>query len=352
MFTGFHHLTAITSNAAKNVAYYTKVLGLRLVKQTVNFDDPGSWHLYFGNESGVPGTILTFFEWAHLPKGTPGIGGTHHLAFRVKDREGLLKWKRRIQDFGYHVNGPFDRKYFESIYTNDPDGLIIEIATEGPGFTVDESFENLGQSLLSPNPSQTKAGRNDALIAEENWEESIPVITAEMSLNKGLHHVSAISSDIIRTDDFYQDVLGMRRVKKTQNFDDASVPHWYWGNQNAEVGSIMTYFEYKQGAYRPVKMGTGSTHHIAFSTPNDETQAEMRENLLSKGLRVSPVMERNYFRSIYFNDPDGHILEIATAGPGFAVDETPKELGSRLMLPGHLEKYRSEIEQNLSPLEQ
>ena len=127
MITGFHHLTAITSNAAKNVAYYTKVLGLRLVKQTVNFDDPGSWHLYFGNETGAPGTILTFFEWGHLPKGIPGIGGTHHLAFRVKDREGLLKWKRRIQDFGYHVNGPFDRKYFESIYTSDPDGLIVEI---------------------------------------------------------------------------------------------------------------------------------------------------------------------------------------------------------------------------------
>lgn len=350
MITGFHHLTAITSNAAKNVAFYTKVLGLKLVKQTVNFDDPGSWHLYFGNEVGAPGTIITFFEWSHLAKGIPGIGGTHHLAFRVKDKMGLLKWKRWLIDLGYSVSGPYNRTYFESIYTQDPDGLIIEIATEGPGFTVDESFETLGEKVIIPVSERTKELRDSKSIESEIWSEPIHEISIDMSLHNGLHHVSAIGTDLYKTDAFYQEMLGFRRVKRTQNFDDTTAPHWYWGNKNADLGSIMTYFEYKPGTYRPVKMGTGSTHHIAFSTPNNETQLQMRDKLLSAGYRVSPVMERNYFRSIYFNDPDGHILEIATAGPGFAIDETLEELGTQLKLPENLESYRNEIESHLSSL--
>lgn len=350
MITGFHHLTAITKKASINVDYYTRVLGLRMVKQTVNFDDPSSWHLYFGNERGEPGTIITFFEWGNLPKGLPGIGGTHHLAFRVSDRNSLLKWKRRLQDFGYHVSGPFDRTYFESIYTSDPDGLIIELATEGPGFTVDESFENLGSTLIIPKKERTKPERNTEEIDKETWFESVPEITPDMAITKGIHHVSAFSSDIERTDVFYQELLGLRRIKKTINYDDSSAPHWYWGNQNADLGSIMTYFEYKSGTYRNAKMGLGSMHHIAFSTADEDSQLVLREKLLSAGLQVSPVMERNYFKSIYFNDPDGHILEIATAGPGFAVDETWEELGSNLMLPKQFEPHRKQIESHLSPL--
>ncbi|TNE70972.1 glyoxalase [bacterium] len=350
MITGFHHLTAISSNAARTVDYYTRVLGLKMVKQTVNFDDPGAWHLYFGDRTGRPGTILTFFEWAQLQRGLPGIGGTHHVALRVPDKTILLKWKRRLNDLGYHVNGPFDRNYFESIYTTDPDGLIIELATDGPGFTIDEPFESLGEAYLTPASDKTKEGRDAETISKITWPDPVPEITPDMKLDYGMHHISAISSDIERTDDFYQDVLGMRRIKRTKNYDDGSAPHWYWSNQHADLGSVMTYFEYKPGTYRQVKMGTGMTHHIAFSVPDNETQMQMYEKLRSKGYRVSPFMDRTYFRSIYFNDPDGHILEIATEGPGFSFDEKEEELGTNLMLPKQFEQYRSQIEQHLSPL--
>ncbi len=350
MITGFHHLTAIARNAAKTVDYYQRVLGLRLVKQTVNFDDPGAWHLYFGDETGKPGTILTFFEWGHLQRGLPGIGGTHHIALRVSDRTALLKWKRRLTDFGFHVSGPFNRTYFESIYTTDPDGLILEFATEGPGFTVDEPFETLGDAIIIPKKENTKPERDVAAIEQEIWPEPIPEITADMKLSHGMHHISAISSDIQRTDAFLMDVLGLRRVKKTMNYDDTSAPHWYWGNQNADLGSILTYFEYKPGTYRQVKMGTGMTHHIAFSVPDHEAQMQMYERLRSNGYRVSPFMDRTYFKSIYFNDPDGHILEIATAGPGFLIDESEAELGQNLMLPKQFEAYREQIQTHLSPL--
>ena len=117
---------------------------MRLVKKTVNFDDPGSYHLYFGDETGRPGTAITYFEWAHAPKGRPGIGGTHHYALRVADMDGLLQWKRRLTDLGQPVDGPYDRHYFTSIYFRDPDGVIIEIATDGPGWTVDEAADPSG----------------------------------------------------------------------------------------------------------------------------------------------------------------------------------------------------------------
>ncbi|MDX1523908.1 MAG: VOC family protein, partial [Anaerolineae bacterium] len=132
---GLHHITLVCSNAQQTVDFYTKVLGQRFVKKTVNFDDPGSYHLYFGNETGTPGSAITFFEWGHAPKGHPGVGGTHHFALRVADYDSLLKWKRRLTDLEIKVDGPLDRHYFTSIYFTDPDGVIIEIATDGPGFT-------------------------------------------------------------------------------------------------------------------------------------------------------------------------------------------------------------------------
>ncbi len=128
---GLHHITLVCSNAQRTVDFYTRVLGLRFIKKTVNFDVPTSYHLYFGDETGRPGTAVTFFEWPDSPKGTPGIGGTHHFALQVADDEGLLKWKRRLVDLGLKVDGPLDRHYFKSIYFRDPDGVILEIATVG-----------------------------------------------------------------------------------------------------------------------------------------------------------------------------------------------------------------------------
>ncbi len=147
---GLHHITLGCANAQRTVDFYAGVLGLRFVKKTVNFDAPDTYHLYFGDATGSPGSAVTFFEWPSAPRGRPGIGGTHHFALTVANKEGLLKWKRRLLDLGYKVNGPLDRHYFTSIYFNDPDGTILEIATRGPGWTIDEDLAVLGTAYREP----------------------------------------------------------------------------------------------------------------------------------------------------------------------------------------------------------
>lgn len=350
--TGLHHITLVSSNAQRTVDFYTGVLGLRLVKQTVNFDDPGAYHLYFGDETGRPGTAVTFFEWPRAPQGRPGIGGTHHLALAVADYDGLLKWKRRLTDLGLSVTGPLGRHYFTSIYFRDPDGVILEIATLGPGFGVDEPLETLGMEQREPPQDMVINNRDEAKIAAAIWPEPVPVITPDMALNHGMHHITAIGTDIQRTDAFFSDLLGLRRIKKTSNFDDPTSAHWYWGVENGRPGSLITYFERdpKDKRYHTVQMGAGQTHHYAFAVPDEETQLATREKLIRAGLRVSPVMDRVYFKSIYTNDPDGHIVEIATAGPGFLYDEAVETLGTTLKLPPWLEQHRPAIENALTPL--
>jgi glyoxalase family protein len=348
--TGLHHITAVSKDAQRTVDFFTRVLGLRLLKKTVNFDDPGAYHLYFGDRTGRPGTALTFFEWKHAAKGAPGIGGTHHVALRVADRSGLLMWKRRLSDLGLRVTGPYDRHYFESIYFNDPDGLILEIATDGPGWTVDEDADALGQLHIPPPPDMLVRNRDETRIRAETWPEAVPSITSAMSLARGMHHITAIGSDIQRTHAFYCDLLGLRRVKMTDNFDDPNSAHWYWGSGSGSPGTLITYFERSPEKEPRVRMGAGQTHHIAFAVPDEAVQLEWREKLLRSGLRVSPVMDRVYFKSIYTNDPDGHIIELATAGPGFCVDEEETNLGIALKLPPWFEQNRSEIAGSLTPL--
>ncbi len=347
---GIHHITLICTDAQQTIDFYTKVLGQRFVKKTVNFDDPGSYHLYFGDELGRPGSAVTFFEWPGAARGYPGIGGTHHFALRVADYNGLLKWKRRLTDLGLAVEGPLDRHYFVSIYFNDPDGTIIEIATDGPGWTVDEAPDRLGTEYRQPPPEMVVRNRDEARIKAETWPEPVPDITPEMALMQGMHHITAIGRDIERTHAFFGELLGMRRVKMTSNFDDPDSAHWYWGVGDGRPGTLITYFERDPATERHVRMGAGQTHHFALSVPDEAIQLEWREKLLRAGYRVSPVMDRVYFKSIYTNDPDGHIVELATAGPGFAVDEAVAELGQHLKLPPWLEEHRSEIESRLRPV--
>ncbi|CAN5615131.1 hypothetical protein BH23GEM6_BH23GEM6_23450 [soil metagenome] len=147
---GVHHITMVSSNARRTVAFFTELLGLSVVKRTVNLDPPHDYRLYFGDAAGSPGTLVTFFEWPSAGPGRAGWGGVHHLSLGVSDEEALLKWKRRLTDAGVPVSGPFDRGYFTSIYFRDPDGQVLEIATEGPGFSVDEHPERLGRSLQLP----------------------------------------------------------------------------------------------------------------------------------------------------------------------------------------------------------
>lgn len=351
MITGLHHITLVSSHAQRTVDFYTQVLGQRLVKQTVNFDDPGAYHLYFGDAQGRPGTAITFFEWAHATKGQPGIGGTHHFAMRVADYDGLLMWKRRLTDLGLSVDGPFDWHYFTSIYFRDPDGVIIEIATDGPGWTVDEAPEAIGTAFRAPPAQMLVNNRDAARIAALTWPEPVPMITPNMALMQGMHHITAIGADIERTHAFFGDLLGMRRVKMTNDFDDPNSAHWYWGDATGRPGSIITYFE-RDPAQRPrVRMGAGQTHHFALAVPDEATQLVFRDRLLAAGLPVSPVMDRIYFKSIYTRDPDGHIVELATAGPGFAVDEPVERLGAALQLPPWLEAHRADISRVLTPLQ-
>jgi len=349
---GLHHITLVCSNAQRTVDYYTGVLGLRLVKKTVNFDDPGSYHLYFGDEIGRPGSAVTFFEWSHAPQGRPGIGGTHHFALTVTDYDGLLKWKRRLTDLEIKVEGPYDRHYFTSIYFRDPDGVILEIATRGPGWTIDEAPDQLGGEFRDPPADMMIRNRDEDRIEAETWAEPAPTITPDMALDQGMHHITAIGTDIERTHAFFSHVLGLRRVKMTSNFDDPSAAHWYWGSGDGRPGTIITYFEYSRenARFDRVRMGTGQTHHYAFGVPDEDTQLAFRERIIKAGYRVSPVMDRVYFKSIYTNDPDGHIVELATAGPGFLVDEDEQALGRGLMLPPWLEQHRVEIRHALTPI--
>jgi glyoxalase family protein len=248
------------------------------------------------------------------------------------------------------VSGPLDRLYFKSLYFNDPDGTIIEIATQGPGWTVDESLGEIGTSERIPPASLEIANRDRTTIQATTYPEPVPSITPDMRLSHGLHHISAISSDIARTDDLLQGVLGLRLVKRTANFDDPSSKHWYWGVGEGAPGTVITYFENDPRRTSRASLGTGLTHHYAFAVENETIQLEMREKLLQAGLNVSVVMDRIYFKSIYFADPDGHILEIATNGPGFMIDEPVENLGTNLKLPEWLEAHRLEIERHLKAI--
>lgn len=348
---GLHHITLVTADAQKNVDFYVKVLGLRFIKKTVNFDDPTAYHLYYGDAKGTPGSAVTFFEWPNAQKGRPGIGGTHHFALTVADEDGLLKWKRRLTDLDINVLGPYDRKYFKSIYFSDPDGTIVEIATKGPGMTVDEAVDALGTTHQTVPEDLQRANRDEETISTVTWPEPVPVITDDMALKFGMHHISAFSSDIERTHDFFHGLLGMRLVKKTDNYDYEGMPHWYWGVDDGQPGTLITYFGHKPGPGRYVQMGAGQTHHFALAVQDEDEQEQWRDVLMQAGYRVSPIMNRDYFRSIYTNDPDGHIVELATVGPGFDVDEPLAELGTSLQLPDWLEPHREQIERGLTPLQ-
>jgi glyoxalase family protein len=207
---GLHHITLVCSEAQRTVDFYAKILGLRFVKKTVNFDDPGSYHLYFGDETGRPGTAVTFFEWPGARHGAPGIGGTHHFALAAPDEKALLMWKRRLTDVGIRVNGPLDRNYFRSIYFHDPDGELLEIATIGPGWTIDEEAERLGSEYREPPEEMKISNRDKTHLDAATWPEPVTEITSDMALKHGMHHISAISSDVERTHAFLGELLGLR----------------------------------------------------------------------------------------------------------------------------------------------
>jgi glyoxalase family protein len=319
---GLHHITGICANAARTEEYYTGALGLSVAGRSAEGATEGR-HLYFTVGDGGPGSIVSFIERPGVARGREGVGGTHHFALLVETRDALLKWKRRLTDRGVSINGPLDRHYFESIYHRDPDGTVIEIATRGAGWARDEAPDRIGTEHRPPPPEMLKENRNQERIRAETWPQPVLEITPDMRF-KTLHHITAIGTSIDRVHDFLHGVLGLRRVKRTSNFDMPDSFHWYWSAGNGEPGTVVTYFE--RPGQAGVIHGPGQTDHYALAVADDAALAEWRARLLAARLPASPIQDQGYFKSFFTSDPDGQTIELATRGPGFSLKER-KEMG-------------------------
>jgi len=305
--SGIHHITAVTSSAAENLAFYEKILGLRLVKQTVNFDDPFTYHLYYGDANGSPGTILTFFPWQNLPRGKPGAGMVTAIAFAIP-RTSIEFWTRRIGAQSIRVEKS-DRFGDPVLQFADPHGLPIEL---------------IG---TSETPSTTY------------WPEG-PIEKAHTVT--GFHSATATVNVLEENNTLLRDVMGMT-LQEREN-------HRYRFRMNATEAPgrfLDVVYDPKAPLGKP---GGGTVHRIAFRTENDASQLRWQSILKKSGMGVTDVRDRKYFRSIYFHIPAGVLFEIATDPPGFTIDESARELGSYLQLPEQYEPMRSEIEQRLPPL--
>jgi glyoxalase family protein len=299
---GIHHVTAIAGNARRNVEFYTRTLGLRLVKKTVNFDDPGTYHLYYGDETGSPGTILTFFPWDHVAPGRLGIGETQETVFRVP--EGAIGyWTHRFVENGVAHQAPVKRFGETVLSFKDPHGMRLALVAR-PGITGEPAWTN----------------------------GDIP---AEVAI-RGFHSVNLLLADAAPTGAILTDVLGFTEIGREGSLVRFKA-------EGTEIGGIVDI--HGAGGFLPARMGGGSVHHIAFRAADDAAEAEMVLKLAENhGIRTTEQKDRNYFRSVYFREP-GHVLfEIATDVPGFAADEPVARLGEALKLPPFLEGRRAQIE--------
>lgn len=297
MITGIHHVTAISGPAQQNVDFYAGILGLRLVKKTVNFDDPGTYHLYYGDGLGRPGTIVTFFPWANAPKGRAGQGQVTDIVLSTPE-DSLGFWRERLRAKGVAFGDGDDALTF-----GDPDGIALSI--------VEGNSAREGYGTLPGDVAIQRIGGVTLTVAD-------PARTANM-----LREVMGFAG-------------GESPQKPFQSGPNAARDLVLVDSEGAEA---------KRGL-----MGPGAVHHIAFRVADDATQEEWHTKLLGLGYHVSPVMDRNYFHSIYFREPGGILFEIATDPPGFTADESPEELGTALKLPPQYEKNRADLERALVPL--
>lgn len=315
---GFHHIALVTGDARRAAQFYGEVLGLRKLAGEVDEFGPDSTPLWFGSSAGTAAPILKVVEQADAPRGRYGTGGVHHFALSVPTYEVLLMWKRRLADLGVPVTGPMPRGYFTSLYFRDPDGQVVEIATAGPGYTIDEPIDALGRNVMQQDASQLPGGRDEALIAATTHTEPVPVITPEMVI-PAMHHISGMTDDIGRAHEFYEAALGLRLAKKTINQDDPDTPHWLWANYDGSrvlPASSWTLFGWTP-RHPKARQGISQSSYVAFRAKDKEEQLRWREHLLSMGLQVSPVADHEHHSSFAFTAPDGQPLEIATDGPGF-----------------------------------
>jgi glyoxalase family protein len=310
---GLHHISLVTSDQELNRRFYTEVLGLKRVKLTVNQDDPFHRHLFYADEKGTTGTAITFFEWPELPRGYVGLGSPHHLSYSVKSVDSLPKWAVRLRSRGVSVAGPFQRDDKVSLYLRDPDGVLVEITARNPdGASVD--------------------------YLRQQQAADVKEVTPDMKLVK-FDHASPLSSDSNVTHKFLENLVGLEGFSERANPDQE-------GTSLAEVGSgdnpgFLKYLTVPDA--RTGMVGRGNIHHIAVAVEEDEDQLKIKRKLDDEGVRNSGVIDRFWFKSLYFRDPDYNLLEVATKKPGYGVDEPPDKLGTSLVLPKWLEGSRGEI---------
>jgi glyoxalase family protein len=305
--SGIHHVTAITADAQKNLDFYSGVLGLRLVKKTVNFDDSGSYHLYYGDELGRPGTILTFFAWQGAGPGRTGPPQVTATAFAAP-AAALPYWTDRLEEQGVAPPTVITRFGEPVLVFTDGDGLRLEI-------------------VFSAQPGG------------QPWRSG--PVPPEYAL-RGLHGVTMAEEDCEATGEFLEKEMGFRAEGVEQNRRRYRAGE---GNDLATVVDLLCV-----GNASGPRLGAGVVHHLAFRTADDGQQASLREHFAGLGFKPSAVMDRNYFRSIYLREPGGVLFEFATDTPGFTADQPAEQLGARLMLPSWLEDQRTEIEDALPPL--
>ena len=302
---GIHHITAISSDPQRTLDFYTDVMGLRLVKLTVNFDDPGTYHFYFGDNVGSPGTILTFFPWPHMRQGRTGVGQVTAIGFDMPGGS-VDYWLSRLHDHEVHIAGVEDRFGDEVLRFQDPDGLWLElIRVSSP------ADRSVAPSAAIP-PEYALRGFHSATLSDRD---------------------SAATEQLLTLMGFTKADEGVHRVRYQASASDASFVDIV-REPKAPAGDL----------------GAGIVHHIAFRTPTDEEQERWRWTLMPQVRAVTPIIDRIYFHSIYFREPGGILFEIATDPPGFAIDETVDHLGERLMLPPWLERLRDDLERKLPRL--
>jgi len=297
---GIHHITAIAGNAKRNFDFYTKVLGLRFLKRTVNFDDPHTYHFYFGDEKGSAGTILTFFPWEGITPGRRGTRMATEIGYSVP-ASSFDFWIGRFEKHNVTYNKPSE-KFGEPYLTFlDPDGLKLE------------------------------------LIAAKNGDARTPWETADVKADvatRGFHNITLTLQNIKATADVLTDIFGYSLV-------DQQVNRYRYATSAIETAAIVDLVEVP--GEKPGLQAGGTVHHVAFRVKDDATQMKFRQLILNKGHQITPQIDRNYFHSLYFREPGGVLFEIATDNPGFMVDESLEELGTNLKLPPQYESMREEL---------
>ncbi|MGD8428345.1 MAG: VOC family protein [Balneolaceae bacterium] len=302
---GIHHITAVAGDPKQNYRFYTKVMGLRLIKKTVNFDDPSTYHLYYGNGTGDAGTILTFFPWEHLQNGKPNKGQVVAVSFAIPN-DSKKFWLNHLERQNIDIEPPFSRFGKEIIGLQDPDGLHLEL-------------------VLDPNAENT-----------EGWGKG--PLPGKHSI-RGFHGATIAEDDYTGTGRLLEEDLGFKLTKQADNR--------YLYKTDSLFGSVVEVIDQFELNGRP---GKGTVHHIAFRAKDEQEQQSMRKNLIHKGYFLTEVKDRQYFKSVYFHEPGGTLFEIATDTPGFTIDEDLESMGTSLKLPRWLEPHRQSIEQELSDL--